>query len=96
MSQAIKARILKQVRQKIADGSSTYICLALDEIAEQDHRRNIQTLCNEIKADVLGHIAPHKSFGDLLARDQRVTCFATIKQARLKWLDRQIGDKNAE
>lgn len=92
MTQAIKARILKEVRRRIETGVDTYICFALDAIAAQDHRRNIQTLCEEIKADVLGHIAPHKSFGDLLAKDQRVTFFSTIKRARLAWLDSQIGE----
>lgn len=96
MTHAIKVRILKQVRAQIETGADTYICFALDAITAQDHRRNIQTLCEEIKADVLGHIAPHKSFGDMLARDQRITCFAAIKQARLTWLDKQIGDKNAQ
>lgn len=90
MTQAIKARILAQVRTRIACGESTYICDALDDIAAQDHRRNIQRLCGEIKAEVHHLLAPFRTFGDLAISIPGVTTLGDVQRLRLAWLDGQI------
>jgi hypothetical protein len=104
MSNAIKARIMGNVRQRVETGHASYICLALDDIKELDHRRNIQTMCDELKADVQHRIAPHASIGDWLTASSRAPRgsggkpknLADVKAARLALIDRMINDLQKE
>jgi hypothetical protein len=81
------ALILAEVRRKIADDSQTYICLALDEIAQADHRRGVQQACAALKQRTLDQIAPFKTVGDWLAHHAEPTTMQDVKQARLALLD---------
>jgi hypothetical protein len=81
----IKRRILATVRQKIADRSETYICLALNHIAEQDHRREIQEACEDLRDRVMGEIAPWKTVGDMVA--SQAISMDDVLAARLQVID---------
>jgi hypothetical protein len=48
MSAAIRLRILNHVRGRVEAGES--ILQALDDVAASDHRRKVQTACDELKA----------------------------------------------
>jgi hypothetical protein len=88
MSDAIKQRILAHVRQKIADRSETYICVALRNIADQDHRRAIQQACDDLRAQVMREIAPYPSVGEKLAAEtDRDITMDDILLARIELID---------
>lgn len=88
MSDATKQRILAAVRQKIADRSETYICVALQHIADQDHRRMIQQTCDDLRAQVMGEIAPYPSVGEKLAAEaDRDITMDDILLARIELID---------
>ena len=94
----LKRRILANVRLKIAERSETYICHALQHVAEQDHRREVQEACDDLRSRVMAEIAPYQSVGDMVAH--QAISMDDVLIARLQVIDsvaRQLtGTKNAK